>query len=311
MTDYATLSQKPEKFLSMTTYRVEEFDAFVPTFEQEFLKYMEVHTLEGKKRKNRGYVSYANSPLPTIEDKLLFVLSYMKQNSLQTFHSELFNMTQPKANLWIHCLLPIVKKTLATLGKLPARKSENLDLEREAPFFFHDGTERPINRPKDPEEQKSHYSGKKKQHTVCNNVLINLSCEILFLSDTYEGRRHDKKIADEAKLSLPERSILFQDTGFQGFKLDGVFIAQPKKKPRNGELTSKEKEHNRFLSSIRIRVEHAICGSKRFRIVKDKLRLRKEGIQDLLLEICCGLHNFRLAFRPWHYDDFSTSFVSA
>ena len=109
-------------------------------------------------------------------------------------------------------------------------------------------------------------------------------------------------MADEAGYSVPIGSQLYQDTGFQGFELFGVTIIQPKKKPKGGELTAEEKETNRNISSIRIRVEHAIGGVKRFRIVKDKLRNWKTGLRDLVMETCCGLHNFRLNFRPWRYE---------
>lgn len=77
---------------------------------------------------------------------------------------------------------------------------------------------------------------------------------------------------------------------------------QPKKKPKGKELTEIEKEVNRWLSSLRIRIEHAIGGVKRFRIVKDKIRNWKAGFKDKVIETCCGLHNFRLNYRPWHYD---------
>ena len=95
---------------------------------------------------------------------------------------------------------------------------------------------------------------------------------------------------------------MYQDSGFQGFTLPGVNIVQPKKKPKGGELTVEEKEYNQTISSIRARVEHAIAGIKRWRIVKDKLRNYKKGFSDLVMEICCGLHNFRLNFRPWCYN---------
>ena len=101
--------------------------------------------------------------------------------------------------------------------------------------------------------------------------------------------------------SLPEGSRLYQDTGFQGFSVPGVTMMQPKKKPRGQELTDQEKAKNREISSIRIRVEHAMSGIKRYRIVKDKLRNYKKGFTDLVMETCCGLHNFRLNFRPWVY----------
>jgi hypothetical protein len=115
---------------------------------------------------------------------------------------------------------------------------------------------------------------------------------------TCEGKKHDKKIADETNLVLPDGSSLCQDTGFQGFALTNVTMIQPKKKPRGKELTPEEKESNRQISRLRIRVEHAIGGVKRYRIVKDQLRNRKDDFRDRVMETCCGLHNFRLNFRP-------------
>ena len=168
-------------------------------------------------------------------------------------------------------------------------------------FFFHDGTERPIQRPKDLHAQKSHYSGKRKQHTIKNNLLINTDSKVVLLTPCYEGRIHDKRIADMTNYPLPQGCYLYQDTGFQGFAPAGINIIQPKKKPKGRDLTLEEKEENRKISSIRIRIEHAISGIKRYRIVKDKLRNYKEGFADLVMETCCGLHNFRLNFRPWVY----------
>jgi hypothetical protein len=115
------------------------------------------------------------------------------------------------------------------------------------------------------------------------------------------GKKHDKKIADETQLHLPTGSLLYQDTGFQGFSLKNVTIFQPKKKPRGKELTPEEKEGNRQLSAVRIRVEHAIGGAKRYRIVKDPLRNRKNNFCDQVMVTCSALHNFLLNFRPWNY----------
>lgn len=262
-----------------------------------------MHTLEGKRRTKRKYSTYKNSPLPTIEDKLLFILVYLKQAATQELHGTLFGMSQPKANKWIHLLHPLLNRALTAADELPVRDAAQLELsEEEQSLFFHDGTERPINRPKDKEDQKMYYSGKKKQHTVKNNVIIDETCKILFLTSTCEGKKHDKRITDEAGYTFPEGSTVYQDTGFQGFCPEGVRIVQPKKKPRDGELTPDEKAENRRISGIRIRVEHAIGGVKRYRIVKDKLRNWKSGFRDLVMETCCGLHNFRLNFRPWHYE---------
>ena len=75
--------------------------------------------------------------------------------------------------------------------------------------FFHDATERPIRRPKDPEAQKTYYSGKKKQHTVKNNFLITADSKVVLLTPCYEGRIHDKRIADMTDYRLPHGSYLY------------------------------------------------------------------------------------------------------
>lgn len=169
------------------------------------------------------------------------------------------------------------------------------------PPFFHDGTERPINRPSDPDEQRFHFSGKQQHHTVKNLLLIRDDCCIRFLSTTYEGSWHDKAMADQEHYALPPNSVLYQDRGFQAFVIPGVHIAQPKKKPRGGHLTPVEKAENRRIAGIRMRVEHVIGSVKRCRIVKDTLRLWREHSHDRVMVACCGLHNFRLLYRPWSY----------
>jgi hypothetical protein len=165
----------------------------------------------------------------------------------------------------------------------------------------HDGTERPIQRPKDPEEQQAYDRGKKKCHTLKNLLVIQETGDVCFLSPTWEGKASDKTMAELEGYIVPPGSCLYQDKGFQGFSLAGVMLFQPQKTPRGGELTPPEKKTNRRISSIRIRIEHAMSGVKRYRIVKDTIRLLKDGIRDAVMETCCGLPNFRLQYRPWHY----------
>lgn len=298
--NYEKLSKKEGEFLAMTGYTIEEFLALLEYFEVIFYEYMSEYTLEGFRREKRKYVNYKKCPLPTSKDKLLFILVYLKQNPTQICHAKLFNMTQPKANLWIHSLHKVLNLTLAHIEELPAR--EELEIEafsEEEEVFWHDGTERAINRPK--KEQKSYYSGKKKCHTIKNVILINTFCQIIFLSATFNGNKHDKSIAEEYDYKLPVGSILYQDKGFQGFGINHVIIVQPKKKPRGKELTEDERQKNAEISSVRIRIEHVIGGVKRYRIIKEKMRNWRKGFRDLVMETCCGLHNFRLHFRPWNY----------
>ena len=120
-----------------------------------------------------------------------------------------------------------------------------------------------------------------------------------FLSDTYEGSCHDKPIADQTPYPLAAGSELLQDLGFLGFSLEGVTITQPHKKPRGQELTDEQKAENCVIAARRVLIEHIICSIKRCRIVKDTLRLWKDTARDMVMAVCCGLHNFRLRLCPW------------
>jgi len=132
-------------------------------------------------------------------------------------------------------------------------------------------------------------------------LLVNALLMILFLSDTYGGRVHDKRIADATPYPLPARSRLLQDLGFLAFILAGVEILMPTKKPRGEELTRDQERANQALNQRRLRIEHVNSSVKRCRIVKDRIRLWKEGVRDLVMEICCVLHNFRVRLTPWQH----------
>jgi Helix-turn-helix of DDE superfamily endonuclease len=105
---------------------VEEFGELVPSFEEAFQERMNEWRLDGKRRSGRGYTTYANCPLPTPEDRLLFILVYLKTNMLQVMQGELFGLPQNKANQWIHTLLPVLQAALRRLGEAPARSMEDL-----------------------------------------------------------------------------------------------------------------------------------------------------------------------------------------
>jgi hypothetical protein len=122
---------------------------------------------------------------------------------------------------------------------------------------------------------------------------------ILFLSTTFEGKVHDKRIADYSAYPLPPDSQLLQDLGFLAFTLDGVAMLEPTKKPRGGTLTPEQKAANQALARRRVRIEHVNSSVKRCRMVKDALRVWRGTIRDLVMEVACGLHNLRLRHRPW------------
>jgi len=120
---------------------------------------------------------------------------------------------------------------------------------------------------------------------------------IVFLSRTYNGRVHDKRICDEQPLIFPKGINVWQDTGFLGHNPNGVVIRMPRKKPKGKDLTEEQKQENREISRFRVLVEHAICGAKRCRIIKERLRCHKFEFDDLIMELACGLHNFRITVK--------------
>lgn len=131
-----------------------------------------------------------------------------------------------------------------------------------------------------------------------NNLIIDIEERLVrYLSRTFAGRIHDKRICDEEDYTFPPGCVLFKDTGFQGFEPDNVCTYQPKKKPRNQERSAADKAENTMISSIRIRVEHVIAGVKRCRIVHEVFRNTKAQFDDLVMEIACGLHNLRVSCR--------------
>jgi hypothetical protein len=134
---------------------------------------------------------------------------------------------------------------------------------------------------------------------VKNVLLVNAPLTILFLSETYGGRVHDKRIAEATPYPLPARSRLLQDLGFLAFTLPQVEILMPTKKPRGQELPLAQQRANQALHHRRLRIEHVNSSVKRCRVVKDRIRLWKDGVRDLVMEICCALHNFRVRLTPW------------
>jgi len=122
---------------------------------------------------------------------------------------------------------------------------------------------------------------------------------ILFLSETYAGSIHDKRMADATPYPLPAGSRLLQDLGFLAFALPHVEVSMPTKKPRGRQLTPARKTVNWRIARRRVRIEHVHSRVKRCRIVHDTNRLRKAGVRDLVMEVFCALHNFRVRLTPW------------
>lgn len=310
MLTYEQVKTKPEVLCAMTSLYAAEFEKLAVIFGQMWEQYREAHpTTSQPRQRRRG--GGRKATLATPEDKLFFILFYLKTYPLQEVFAFLFGMEQSTACTWLHELSAVLKLTLAQLEQLPQRQPPLLTTAAETAIpavtslasdtpqeLALDGTERRRQRPKDSNKQEAYYSGKKHAHTVKNNVIAGVADKhIYYLSDTYVGKTQDKKICDEEPLQYAPNTILYQDKGFQGHAPAEVIVQQPKKKPRGRDLPAEEQIRNSLISRIRIVIENIIASIKRCRIVKDVFRNTKADFDDLVMELACGLHNFRTAER--------------
>src|SRR5436190_12825619 len=118
---YTDVQTRPTEFLDFTSLTLDEFQHLVPPFETAFQAHMAAWRLDGKPRTARQFAVYKNCPLPTPEERLFFILVYLKTYALQVVQGRLFGMGQSKAHQWIHALLPVLLAALRTLGDAPAR----------------------------------------------------------------------------------------------------------------------------------------------------------------------------------------------
>ncbi len=296
--NYEKIRQRPRQFESVTAFKIEEFDFLHQAFYQRWKKFYRYHTIEGKKRKHPlTNPSKNTTTLPTSEDKLFFLLVYLKNYTLQEMMAASFGFSQSNASKWGKILRPILLDSLKDLQLLPltqshriAEKLEQLGVKQ----CILDGTERPILKSVDRDTEEQFYSGKKKAHTVKNNLICTEDQFVVYLSQTHEGTMHDKTIAQEEQCEFPDGIHLFQDKGFDGYAPENVFLVQPFKKPKKQEYTELQKWFNTYVSKIRIVIENAINGIKRCRIVKDKCRHFSQHFRHEIMVACTGLHNLRV-----------------
>src|SRR5215210_6395398 len=191
------------RFVAMTGYSFEQFDELLPYFQQVHVAYFNKFQINGKRRTGTGkFVLYANSPLPSVAERLAFILSFLKLNALQEHHADLFGMEQKQCYEFLHSFKIVLDDALNLACVLPAQTDKELQKVLTATqwpaaesqmLLLHDATEREVPRPLEAEEQQEKYSGKKKRHTVKNALITNALCYILFASLTFSGSVHEKK----------------------------------------------------------------------------------------------------------------------
>lgn len=281
--------------LQLTSLHPAEFMRLLAVFDPLCQDYFRHYDLEGHPRRIPKFEEDARCSLPGSAQKLLFILVYLKETPRQHYHGQLFGIQQPRVSKWIKLLLPLLEKALQKYKVLPKRFGDGLYafLETFTGYvLLTDATERRIPRSTCYARQKHEYSGKKKTHTIKNNLIVDQQSQVLFLSSSYPGSIHDKTLADEAGHQYPDDTVLVEDLGYQGYEPGNLSVLRPHK-----ELTEQQKQENTDISRIRVPAEHVMAGVKRLNVVKEKIRLRIEDVRDRVMLIACGLHNFRTALR--------------
>jgi len=276
--------RRPRIFRAMTGLCIEKFtelcNNLLPVYEKAELK-----RLNKSKRVRKSGGGRKKELL--LEDQLMMLLMYYRLYISQEFLGVIFNLHNCNVSRQINYLNPL----LAQIFKIPSHKvslSEAELSEESIIEFFVNATEQQIERPK--KGQKPYYSGKKKKHTLKNQIITDKKGKVRAVTKSVPGKKHDKKLFDETRPILPENSDLTGDLGYYG----ASDITLPNKKPKGKELTKQEKQYNKELSKRRITVEHSFGKMIIYQILSQRFR-NPLSKHSLIFKNIAGLHNLMFA----------------
>lgn len=276
-----------------------EFEVLAENFEKV------LHEHFASKKRQRAVGGGRIGALIGAKDKLFYILFYAKVYPTYDLASFIFGVDRSRCYRWTLVFTLLLEKALGRSVVMPKRKvtsiEELLEVCPEAKDLFIDGAERRTQRPNKSKTRTKRYSGKKKMHSRKNTIISDENRRIVFVSPTKEGRIHDLKQLYKANVleHIPKEITLWLDKGFIGIKSllkNDNKIMMPHKKPRGKDLTDTQKQENKIISGIRITVEHAINGIKRFGAMSDTYRNRK-GQDDHMIYLCASLWNFHLQYK--------------
>ncbi len=265
----------------------------------------EMHKQHKQNCKFRKYGGGRIGAFSTHADKLLLVLFFLKVYPTEEVMGLFFDVWASTAGIRLRKFKPILELALKHVGVLPIRKIPSIDqLLKEFPELkevYIDCTERPVQRKINKKQTGKTYSGKKKRNgkknlTVSGKGKTNDRREILVLSPTRNGRRHDKKIADKDQVYqyIPESIKVYHDGAFIGTEKEHTNSYIPKKKTKLIPLTEEEKWFNKLISSIRCTAEHSNWGLKRLNSISHVFRHKLSQTEDQLIYLATGIWNFHL-----------------
>jgi hypothetical protein len=283
---------------ALTGMTIAEFEALVITFTLVFQKYQATR----KPNRKRAVGGGRSHTLKTAAERLFFILFYLKCYPTMDVAGFFFGVDKSRIQRWVKELLPLLEETLGREVVLPARKINSVE-EFMAQFptvtdVFIDATERPVRRPQKNKAQRAHYSGRKRGHTKKTLVAGDDQGQILLLPLTKPGRRSDYFRFKQSGIGdiLPSEVAAWVDLGFVGIEKDypHLEVVIPHKKPKNGALTLAQRQENKLISQLRIRIEHTISRLKRFRAVADIFRNHNSQWADKFILLAAGLSNYHL-----------------
>jgi hypothetical protein len=280
---------------ALTGVSIDEFYELLPIFTALLL----IAQLERKPNRQRALGAGKKGRLASPAHKLFFILCYYKVYPTNDVAGVIFDVSRSKPCEWVKKFTPIVEKCLGRVAVLPKRNintvAEFMQMLPTTNDIFIDGTERQVQRSATSKSRT--YSGKKKLHSRKNLIVCDESRKILVVSKTKNGKIHDKKMLDKTGLlnAVPKHVAIWVDKGFRGIEKSCTSKVMIPKYNQKKPLTDAEKLENKAVSSIRMVVEHAIGGIKRFGIMKDVFR-GKNGSDDQFTSICAGLWNFHLRY---------------
>ncbi len=299
MLNYQYLTRRSELFAMTTGFTIYQFNKLLPKFEIVYHQKEYERIPEGKRKRKVG--GGRKSKLGDMAGKLFFILFYYRNYPTLRFAQVLFEIEDCAIWRWVIFLSSVLKETLGYQIPLPERKMRNFSdlyaVYPELEEYIIDGTDRPFERSKNNKTQELYYSGKKKRHTIKNQVFINPhSKKIIYTTETLPGSIHDKTAVEEDGIlnHVPKSSKGLGDLGYEGIKKDYSWLKfiMPLKKKKGKDRTLEDKKTNKAISSIRVRVEHVIGKLKINRILSDKFR-SNVGFADLAFKNCCYLYNFK------------------
>ena len=307
MLTYARLARDPSLFRTFTGLEVPEFDSLHRKVESRYPESEERRLSRPDRRKGVGEGGRLFKL--SLEDRLLMLMVYYRLYVTLALTQFLFDLDL--SNVWrdIRYLEPVVRECIPLPEKIHdqvKRLGTVEEVERFFPGFkaFVDSTEQEIPRPKDAKKRKTHYSGKKRKHTVKTQLTVNSKGLIVHRTNHARGRRNDLEIYVERHPSLPKEVEQGFDRGYDGVRsyFPGLKCAIPfkRKSPGRGhrgekapDLTPDQKEYNHELSKARVVVEHTISRLKKFNIFGAEFRNRLRHY-DTMTDIVSGIINMRI-----------------